>query len=245
MVPGLCSVTFRGLSADAVAAHAAGAGLHAIEWGADVHAPVGDAAELWRVRELTYANKLAVASYGSYFLRGPAGDFAPVLTAAVTLGAKRIRIWAGAVGSAEADRDAVRDIVTATKEAARMAAERRVELAFEFHHGTLTDTVDSTLRLLDAVDEPNVSTYWQPPLDASVEDAVVGLARLGERVCALHVFSWWPGRTRLPLAARSQLWQAVFASVCRPMDALLEFLPDNDPELLAAESATLTELLAR
>src|SRR5690606_1976851 len=118
-----------------------------------------------------------------------------------------------------------------TREAARMAADHGITIGFEFHRGTLTDTVDSTEWLLDAVGESNVTTYWQPPLDEPVERAVAGLTRLRERVCALHVFSWWPFDTRLPLRERADLWQRVFAVVAdtgRPLDALLEFVPEDD-----------------
>ena len=159
-----------------------------------------------------------------------------MLSSAVVLGAKRIRIWAGTVGSRDGDFDAVAD---ATREAAGAAAEHGIELGFEFHHGTLTDTVESTLRLLDLVDRANVTTYWQPPLDVSTEDAVAGLARLGERVCAVHVFSWWPGKNRLPLAERADLWRAVFDTVPGSMDALLEFVPGDDPGALVGEAGTL------
>lgn len=247
--PGLCSVTYRGLSADATARLAADSGLAAIEWGADVHAPPGDPHVLGQVRELTTGHGLAIASYGSYFRAGPHGseEFSPVLTAAVALGAPRIRIWAGALGAAQASSDDVSAVVAQTRAAARMAADLGVELGYEFHRNTLTDSVESTLALLDAVDEPNVSTYWQPPVGAGDDQAIAGLTALRERVCAMHVFSWWPDTHRVPLAARPDLWRrafAVAAEISRPMDALLEFVPDDDPNLLAAESATLGELIA-
>lgn len=246
--PGVCSVTYRTLPIEQVAQLAADAGVRGIEWGGDVHAPPGDPEELARVRRSTAEHGLSVASYGSYFRAGPhtLSDFLPVLEAAVALGAPRIRIWAGAVGSQEAGEDGWRDVVTATRAAARAAAERGVELGFEFHNNTLTDSVDATLRLLDAVDAPNVTTYWQPPLDAPDEQAVAGLARLLERVCALHVFSWWPGDNRLRLADRADLWREAFrvaSGAGRPLDALLEFVPDDDPDLLAGEAATLRSLL--
>jgi 3-dehydroshikimate dehydratase len=240
-------VTYRGLSAGEVVALAAGAGLRAIEWGGDIHAPPGDLGRLRDVREMTAEHGLSVASYGSYFRAGPHGydEFAPVLAAAVVLGAPRVRIWAGALGSAEADADAVRAVVASTRLVAHLAAGQGVELGFEFHRNTLTDSVASTERLLDAVDAPNVRTYWQPPVGLPEAEAVAGLTTLLDRVCALHVFSWWPGTTRLPLADRTSLWRAVFAVAAgagRTMDALLEFVPDDAPEVLAGEAGTLREL---
>ncbi|MEV4197878.1 sugar phosphate isomerase/epimerase family protein [Micromonospora globbae] len=243
---GLCSVTYRDVPAPTLVALAAGAGLRAIEWGADVHAPPGDLAALHRLRDLGLAHGLAVASYGSYFRAGTQGveDFKPVLAAALALGAPRIRIWAGSLGSADADRGVVREVVRQSRGAARLAADHGLHLGFEFHRGTLTDTVESTAMLLDAVAEPNVWTYWQPPVDADVADAVAGLVALTERVCALHVFSWWPGVQRQPLAARRDLWQRVFAVAAgRDWDALLEFVPGDDPNLLGREAASLREMI--
>jgi Sugar phosphate isomerases/epimerases len=247
--PGICSVTYRALTPEAAAELAATSGLRAIEWGADVHAPPDDPDRLALVRETTRERGLAIASYGSYFRAGPHGpeEFAPVLAAAVTLGASRIRIWAGTLGSAQAARDDVDAVVVRTRAAARQAADHGIDLGYEFHRNTLTDSVESTLALLDAVDEPNVSTYWQPPVGAGTDEAVAGLTALRERVCALHVFSWWPDTQRLPLSAREDLWRRAFAVAAgtgRPMDALLEFVPDDDPDLLGSESATLNELIA-
>lgn len=248
VVPGLCSVTYRALRPAELARRAAAAGLRTIEWGGDVHAPPEDLARLVQVREATLAQGLTVAAYGSYFRAGPHGldEFRPVLAAAIALGAPRIRIWAGDLGSAQLDAAGARAVATQTRRAAALAATHDIELGYEFHRNTLTDSVDSTLRLLDAVDAPNVSTYWQPPVGAGTGEAIAGLARLRGRVCALHVFSWWPDTHRLPLAARADLWRAAFAEAAsgdRTLDALLEFVPDNDPDLLAGESATLATLI--
>ncbi|MGH3712724.1 MAG: sugar phosphate isomerase/epimerase family protein [Micromonosporaceae bacterium] len=239
-------MTYRSLPWDEVLRRAADAGLRTIEWGADVHAPSGDASRLAEVRDATAGYGLRVAAYGSYFRAGPHGaeEFAPVLAGAVALGAPRIRIWAGTLGSALADPDAVAAVVRRSREAAERAADQGVELGFEFHRNTLTDTVDSTLRLLDAVDQPNVSTYWQPPVGAPDDEAVANLEAVRDRVCALHVFSWWPETERLRLAERRELWRRVFAVAGdASWDALLEFVPDDDPELLDGEAATLAELL--
>ena len=40
--PGLCSVTFRQLRVDQIIDLAAESGIAGIEWGADVHVPVGE-----------------------------------------------------------------------------------------------------------------------------------------------------------------------------------------------------------
>jgi hypothetical protein len=68
-------------------------------------------------------------------------------------------------------------------------------------------------------------------------EALDALRRL-PRVPAVHVFSWWPGSTRLRLRERRDLWRAVFEEFTHG-DALLEFVPDDDPALVAAEAEEL------
>ncbi|QNS02367.1 sugar phosphate isomerase/epimerase family protein [Streptomyces xanthii] len=241
---GLCSVTFRRLPALEVARYAVHAGLEVIEWGADVHAPADDPSTVRAVREISDRYGLMCCSYGSYFRAcpGEAAGFPAVARAAALLGARRIRVWAGGTGSGYVLPDERHGTVRRLREAARIAADHGLTLATEFHGNTLTDTVDSTLRLLDEVDADNFHTYWQPPQDVPDEEALAGLARLGDRVAAVHAFSWWPGNTRRPLAERAGLWTAALGLLDgRGLDALLEFVPGDDPEILAREASTLRQ----
>ncbi|MFD4942110.1 sugar phosphate isomerase/epimerase family protein [Streptomyces sp. NPDC058239] len=246
---GLCSVTFRQLPAADVARCAADAGLEVVEWGADVHAPPEDPGTVRATRDASDRYGLVCCSYGSYFRATPGelAEFPAVARAAVLLGAPRVRVWAGGIGSRAATPQERGGIVACLREAARIAEDHGLELALEFHSKTLSDTVASTLRLLDEVGADNLRTYWQPPLDAPDEEAVAGLAELGDRVSAVHVFSWWPGNRRLQLADREDLWAGVFdlLKVRREgLEALLEFVPGDDPAVLAREAATLRRAVA-
>jgi 3-dehydroshikimate dehydratase len=233
---GLCSVTLRAQSADEVVAIAAAAGLEAIEWGADVHVPPGEVGLAASARAATEAAGLRVASYGSYFRAGhddPDG-FDAVLASARALAAPRIRVWAGATASADATPAQRAAVVSATRAAAERAAAAGVAVGLEFHGGTLTDDVESALALIEATGVPS---YWQPPQDLPAEAALAGLRRL-PHVPAVHVFSWWPGSTRRRLLERRALWRAVFATFTAG-DALLEFVPGDDPSLVAEEAKEL------
>ncbi|KJK11445.1 hypothetical protein UB45_13405 [Terrabacter sp. 28] len=243
---GLCSVTLRKLSVERVVEVATRAGLGCIEWGADVHAPPGDLARLDEVRRRTEDAGLRVASYGSYWRAGV--DDAPqvraVIEATQRLGTQRARIWAGAVASAHADPLTRLRVVTATREAAEIAAGHGVSLSFEFHADTLTDNAQSTLNLLREVDRPSVSTYWQPPNDVSDADAVHTLAQVLDAVSAVHVFSWWPATHRLPLVGRRDLWRGALDVLAtrKPVDLLLEFVVDDNPDFVATEARALRAL---
>jgi hypothetical protein len=232
---GLCSVTLRALAIEAVVEVTARAGLECIEWGGDVHVPPGDLEAARRARDATQAAGLRVASYGSYYRCDGPVSFAPVLESARALGAPRIRIWAGELPSAESGPGAHEAVASAARE----AATHGLEVAFEFHGGTLTDDIDSALALIEA---SGVHSYWQPPQDMTDAEALDGLRRL-PRVPAVHVFSWWPGSTRRRLAERADLWRAVFEHFTDG-DALLEFVPADDPGLVTAEAAELRRVQA-
>lgn len=243
---GVCSVTLRSLPAEDVAAFAAAAGLESVEWGADVHAPPGRQEVLRRVAGVTEASGLRTCSYGSYWRAGthPVAALAPVARAAVALGAPRIRVWAGTSASADATATVWSDTVRGLRAAAEVALDHDLCLGIEFHDGTLADTPDATLRLLKDVGHDAVTSYWQPPVGVDDDEAVAGLARMLPVLSAVHAFSWWPGRRRRPLDARADLWRRTAAMVGgRADDVLLEFVTDDDPNVLAREAASLRRLL--
>lgn len=249
--PGLCSVTFRQLDTDAIIARAVDGGLAGVEWGQDVHAPIDDVDRAKRLGEQTRRNGLSVTSLGSYYRAGATCDLEAdreewdrVVATARALQAPRVRVWAGRTGSAETpqrDRDRIVDGLRRCVDSAP-----DLVIATEFHSHTLTDDAASAVALLD--DVPGLMTYWQPPNGVDVDDAIRGLEMVANRVAAAHVFSWWPDEhTRRPLAFRADLWERAVAALVaqpRPIDALLEFVPDDDPELLPREAATLRTYLA-
>ncbi|ATG50781.1 sugar phosphate isomerase [Brachybacterium vulturis] len=250
--PGLCSVTFRELDVARIVELAADAGLACVEWAGDAHVPPGDVAAAERARTLTERAGLAVASFGSYLrFDGSDEEFAAqaagVLTAARALGAPRIRVWAGRTGSAGTPAAERARTVARLREFADAAAAHGIDLGLEFHGRTLTDEITSTLRLLEEVDHDHVLSYWQPHQGMSDGEAVDTLRQVLPRTSTIHVFSWWPVHERLPLAERAPLWREVFgvlAAEGSDRDALLEFVPQDDPALLAREAASLRELIA-
>lgn len=250
--PGLCSVTFRSLEVDRVVELAADAGLACIEWAGDAHVPPGDTIAASRARELTEQAGLAVASYGSYLrFEGSDEEFSAelegVITSARALGAPRIRVWAGSCGSADVGAQDRAALVRRIQEFADRASEHGIDVGLEFHGRTLTDEIGSTLRLLDEMDRPTVLSYWQPHQGMPDADALETLRQVLPRASTIHVFSWWPTHERHPLAARADLWRGVFtvlAAEGSARDALLEFLPGDDPAALAGEAGTLRALIA-
>src|SRR5207247_4263721 len=118
---------------------------------------------------------------------------AAVLESARALGAPRIRIWAGRTGSAEASAEQRAAVAAGVRAVAEAAGE--IEVALEFHGGTLTDEPGSARALLEAAGD--AKTYWQPPQGVPDKATVAGLRQVLPWLAALHVFSWWPRDERL------------------------------------------------
>ncbi len=242
--PGLCSVTLRDLDPAGVIDVVRRAGLSCVEWGGDVHVPPGDLAAASDVRARSEDAGVAIASYGSYFRAGVHDllDANAILDTAAALGAPRVRIWAGDVDSADASAAQWTSIVASVAGVAEAAAAAGLSVGLEFHRGTLTDTAGSTARLLRELPE-TVSTYWQPPVGLTDDEALAGLDEVRGRVSTLHVFSWSPTGKRLPLRHRETLWHRVFSHINGAHDGLLEFVPDDDPDGVVRDARTLIGLV--
>ncbi len=249
--PGLVSITFRQLTPAEIVALVSQAGLRGIEWGGDIHVPHGNMARAREVRTLTQEAGLTVAAYGSYYRAGASEDaglpFASVLDSALELGAPLIRVWAGPAGSAAASPRLRAQVVADLRRIAALAAAARVGVSLEFHNGTLTDTAPSTVQLLAEVDQPNLSTYWQPTLEQDAAAGLRDLRSLLPRLTQVHVFHWRTGTTdRLPLADGAARWRSFLdLAVTAPGDryAMLEFVEDDAPANFLRDAATLKSWL--
>ena len=243
---GLVSITFRQLTPAQIIPLVKEAGLTAIEWGSDVHVPQTDLENARRVGEMTREAGLTVSSYGSYYRLGTGQDFLPYLDAAEALGAPIIRIWAGTKNADQVDWIAFLGMVAEAKAIARMAAERGITIAFEYHHGTLTDTGSSALSLVQAVNEPNCRLYWQPEFSKSWRTLMSDLEKVASYVEICHVFKWTADHTRLPLKLGFGDWvgflNCVLAWGDKPL--LLEFVPGDDPAVLTQEADALREIVS-
>jgi len=248
---GMCSVTFRDLSPDQVIELTAEAKLDGVEWGGDVHVPpdTPPCADQ-TVQEATEKAGLVVASYGSYYNVLKSDDhpksFPPVLDTAQALGTRVVRIWCGGGDSADADESAFQLAAERTAELGRMAAERNITLAFEFHTGGLTDSVPTTVKLLQMIDEPNVRTYFQD-LKRDAPAPADDLRELLPYVQNVHC-QYGEGGKRCALEKGKERWSALLG-ILRESDfdgfVLIEFTADNKPESFLRDAATLREILGR
>ena len=240
---GLASVTFRALGSAEIIDWVVKAGLQGIEWAGDTHALPGDVRGAEEVRRLTEDAGLTVSSYGSYIRVGETeGSFDPWLDTAEALGVTTLRVWAGRRGSQVADADYRSRVVEESRRLAELAADRGMRIAYEFHGGTLTDTLASTLDLLQAVEHPAVSTYWQPPVGMEVASRIQGLKGVLTHLSNVHLFHWGPERERLPLAEGRDEWAQYLRLVSQTGKEhwlLFEFVKGDDPGAFLEDAKTL------
>ena len=246
----LCSITYRTLAADRIIELATSASLHSIEWGGDVHVPPGDIATAHAVREATERASLRIAGYGSYYRAGvtdPA-EFDAVLKSAVALGAPFIRVWAGNVASADADRDTFSNAALNLRDIAALAERDSIRIVCEFHRNTLCDDLASTNMILSKVDHPNLWLHWQPQANHSLSQGLDELRAFLLRLSHIHVFEWQPDPTnKRPLIEGNDHWPAYLreASLApRDLDAMIEFLPQETKTDLMRDALVLHHWIA-
>lgn len=242
---GLVSISFRGESPQSLIRAMREAGLSKVEWGGDVHVPVGDISLAKRIGAETRAAGLDPCAYGSYYRIGvsPLDEWQRTIETALALGAPLIRVWAGDKNSQdmnEADWSALTETASWMAGVAEAAG---LVVATECHGGTATNEYHAAVQMLRAVHRPNFRTYWQPNqfcTDDYNREAARALTPWMENV---HVFTW-RGRDRFPLAEGEALWMDYLRIVGeRPL--LLEFMHDDRLETLPETARTLNEWVSR
>lgn len=246
--PGLVSVTFRQLSPEQIIALATQAQVEWLEWGGDVHVPPGDVERARDVGVMTRNAGLTVAAYGSYYRAGASliEDFTPVLETALALKAPLVRVWAGSRGSGEATETEREAVVRDARRVCDLAAPQGMQIAFEFHGGTLVDSSDAALRLIAAVDRPNLRTLWQPLGAKNPQEHRLEVEQLLPYLANVHVYHWDAGKS-LPLNQGESIWRSCLAELSRadrPIGLLLEFVRDGSPEQFLSDAKTLRTWLA-
>ena len=157
---GLVSVTFCKLSIEEVVRIAVAAGIDGIEWSAKGEHAVS-IENIDKITALSEENGLDIFSFGSYCYMNEWEECERALQMAVRLGAPVIRVWAGWKKLSDWTEESYTELVENTRKMADKAAEYGITVAFEYHRKTLTETAESAVRLIKAVDRENVKLYWQ------------------------------------------------------------------------------------
>ena len=228
---GVCSISFRDRTREDIITAVKRCKLDTIEWGSDVHLPVGE----------VIRSDVETSSYGTYFRLGTnrISELYAYIDTAKANNTRVLRLWCGAVGSAETpDKEA---LFRECREAAALAEREGVLLCMECHMNTFTDTTDSSLELMRAVDSPAFRMYWQPNQYREVEDNILSAKTLSSWVENVHVFNWKKD-VRLPLGEAQDTWRR-YLEHFEHGTLLLEFMPDNLLDSLSREAESLLKIL--
>ena len=246
---GIVSVTFRSLQPYEIIKLAGQAGLAGIEWGGDVHVPHGDVNKAREIYKMTIESGLKIPSYGAYYELGISRanglEFDSVLESAVELHAPHIRVWAGNVGSRAASEDYRKSINEETQKLCDAALKEDIKISFEFHNDSLTDTPESTIRLIRDVNKSNLYTYWQAALNTQPEERLEGLKQIAPWLSNIHVYQL-EGYDRLELSDGEKEWQKYFEFASKiegDRFCMLEFVKNELPEQMIRDAKVLNRLL--
>ncbi len=234
MKTGFCSVTFRQLGIDEIIDIAIKAGADGIEWGGDIH--VTDVKTAASVAEKMKANGLAVLSYGSYCkCDGSEDEMRRLTDIADTLGAKYIRVWAGAKSPVETTDEERLKITQNLQAFCDIAAKKNISISLEYHRNTLTENADSAIRLFEEANRKNLKCQWQANPDISTEENRAELSELcGKNECLgnIHIFNMRRDNTFESLSDIEKTlagYLDIIAAAGKDRNYIIEFCKGNDP----------------
>ena len=248
ITPGIVSATFREKTAEEVIALCKAAGLEAVEWSENAHINPGDIERAEKLHKQTINAGLQIAASGSYFRLGQNEDaeeaFRISAITAEAIHAPVIRIWAGTKASADASPEYREKLVKETRKICEVAKGYQLKVALEWHKNTLTDTNESAMEFLKAVDHENLYCLWQPTVALSMEERIKGLDLLGTKLLNLHIY-YWPNGTRRPLSEGMDVWKTYLSHVNQQQDrfGLLEFVMGNTEAQFLEDAQILKNLL--
>lgn len=257
---GIVSVTFRQYAYENFIKYTKLTDLSCIEWGSDIHIPYNDNVKARNVADKMRETYLETVSYGSYYRLGLEQQkgvtnltnehiFSMILQTAEIINAPSIRVWGGALPSAELSESERKAIVEDTLRVAVAAKIKNKLISVEYHGNTITDNLESALNFIKAVRDnggDNVYLYWQPNQYMTFEENKSELKQICPYLSNIHVFAWKDGE-RFPLEVQKDIWKEYVEIVAEQTDDnhnfLLEFVKGDKVEQLVEDAKILIEVL--
>lgn len=262
MKSGLVSISFRKKSPKELIEACSNAGLEYIEWGGDVHVPMGKVKAAYALRSKMHARGIKCASYGSYFGLVYHCDehfplpFKKVLKTAKALGAKTVRVWLGwpFCGCKKGCEVFLcekyyRKNVNITRSLCNQAKKFGLTLSIECHYKTLSDNYKDTLRFLDDVGATNLKLNWQPNHARGFEYNLEAVKALRPYISNVHVFNWDEKGEKSSLGTERGIYEwTEYLKVLNDENSkericYLEFMPDGEITSLPAEAKALNDII--
>lgn len=249
---GLTSVTFKNLNAVEIIKYCTDCKIGAIEWGSDVHVPIGDIDNAKFIKTECEKEGIVVSSYGTYYRCGTYEDteatFGEYVKIAEILGAPIMRIWVGDRNFEKADDAYIEKIVSELQMMCDIAKSKNIEIGCEFHGGTLCNTKASALKIVEAVNRDNFGMYFQYDYHTTFEENCDTLKEFIPILKNVHVFNVDENVTRFSLSENGgeEHWSS-FVKILKEnnisTNLLFEFLSDPSYEGLLKETEILTKIV--
>ncbi len=234
---GLISVSFRQLSIEEIIAFCEMNTIEYIEWGGDVHVPVGDIKKAEYVKILSKENDIKISSYGSYFDFEKPINFLDVLNTAKALGAPKIRLWA--TRHKVLPKDEYQAFIEKAIALKKLASLNGIDLYFEYHRNTLTEDV---IQALDIKAKTGIDIAWQPNPELSKTERLDEITKLKPSI--IHTFSWTfeeGENIRYPL--NKDEWFDYISLIGKDKLYLLEFFKEDNLEQAKKDIEAIKTLL--
>lgn len=247
-IPGLVSVTFRGLPATDVIELAVQSGIQGIEWSTRDHLNVNEADDARILGKQTRAAGIVPFCLASYYNCASETAFAPCLDAAQSMRAESIRVWAGNQDYEETGEEERERIISALKTCALNAADSDIEVTTEYHSRTLTNTVSSTEILMRQTEGSGLKTLWQSAEFGDIDASLEEIETIRPWLQNLHLFYRSPDNfhDRRPLNEGFEFWRRILTHVQRDKKrryVSIEFVRDDNPKQFLEDATVLKELL--
>lgn len=237
---GLVSISFREHTPKEIIAEVQKTPLTCIEWGSDIHAPCRDLEQVKEIVRMQQDSGISCSSYGTYHRVGvhKPDDVVQYIEPAKLLGTNTIRLWCGNRHPGDYAAIELNGIYDECRYLAEIAKENDVVFCVECHDWTLTESKESSLALMEAIDHPNFKMYWQPNQWVSEEENLVFAKLVSPYTENIHVFNW-RGRDRFPLFEAAEIWKQYLHYFTGNRTLLLEHMYDEQLETLRAEADAL------
>ncbi len=240
---GMTSLTFRAKSIEETFESAKRAGVECIEWGvSEGHA--GNCENAEKIKKLSKEYGIGICSLGAYCNLENEAECMKDVEIAKALGAPAIRVWAGEKSPANCDDEYFNILVENTRKMADEAAKAGIVISFEYHHNSLTETAESAINFIKAIDRENVKTHWQPQLK-SVEENKADLKAMAPYLSGIfHVQNYVPAEGYLLIKDIKDRVKAMFEDYKdTDFSILVEFTKDSAEENLISDINALREVL--
>ena len=244
MKTGMTSNTFKEKTIEEVIKIAKKAEIDGIEWGV-TGKHITDDSSIEEIKKLSEEYGIEIFSMGSYCCMEDYEHCIKTVSMAKLLGAPIIRVWAGEKSPEECDNEYFELIAENTRKMAGEAKKYGMTISFEYHNHSLTETPESTIKLIKAVGRENVKVHWQPTRSLGTEKNKAELYAVSPYLSGIfHIHNYSP-ETKYSLIEEIKDSIKIYFEEYKDTDScvLVEFTKNAEEENFYKDVKTLKEVL--